>query len=118
SLPVFSSIAQRTGTWDYSVNSLDTGPIPDGDYYVAGWLDAYQSGLFDPGVDPVGVYGGATPVAIHVTDGADFAGVNFSLALAPATSRATAVHWPVPPGRSGRLKDLLDAFDRPAQQPR
>jgi hypothetical protein len=102
SVPVVSVIAQRTGASDYTINSLNTGPIPDGDYFVAAYLDAASNGVFDPADDPLGVYGGTTPIAIHVAGAADSPDVSISLQDPGSAIHANAVRWPDAP-RSGRL---------------
>jgi hypothetical protein len=116
SVPAVSVIAQRTGASDYTINSLNTGSIANGDYYVAAYLDAASNGVFDPADDPLGVYGGATPIAVHVAGAADSPNVNISLRDPGSVMVARAVQWPVA-RRSGRLEPFKD-IDGAALQPR
>jgi Bacterial Ig-like domain len=115
--PVVSVIAQRSGTSDYTINSLDTGPIPDGDYYVAAYVDINGTDMFEPADDPMGVYGGATPIAIHIAGGVDAPNTSFSLQSPVPGTSVEAVHWPGAP-RSGRLDRLLAAIGAASDPPR
>ncbi|HET6347730.1 MAG TPA: Ig-like domain-containing protein [Candidatus Krumholzibacteria bacterium] len=111
SVPVLSITAEWTGTWDYLINSLDNGPLQDGSYYVAAFMDADQNEVFDPSYDPMGVYGGATPIAVDLSQGRD--APNTSIVLndpAPAAVSLPAVRWPEAV-HLGRLKPFLDQID-------
>jgi hypothetical protein len=110
SVPVVSIVAQLNGTWDYIINSLDTGPIADGAYYVAAYRDSNNNGFFDPSVDPFGVYGGATPVASHVGNGEDTPNANLDLEILAIPAHARAIRWPDARPRD-HLKRFVDAID-------
>lgn len=110
SVPVVTNIAEWNGTWDYIINSLVNGPIPNGTYYVAAYLDADRNGVFDPANDPMGVYGGATPVAVELSHGKDAPGASIVLKDPVLAANANAVRWPLA-RRSDRLKPYLDALD-------
>ena len=113
STPVVATTALRDGRWDYVVNTLDVGPVPDGSYFVAAYLDAESNGVFDPSVDPMGVYGGASPIALHLSRGSDATETSFALNNpAPATA-APAVRWPAAPRSRllARVVDMLAAQD-------
>ncbi len=107
SVPVLSITAEWNGTWDYIINSLVT-PVPPGSYYVAAFMDADRSGSFSPGSDPIGVYGGASPIAVDLTHGNDAPNTSFTLRDPVAAADAAAVRWPVTV-RSSRLQPYLAA---------
>jgi len=106
SVPVISTFMQPDGVWDFVINSLWVGPIPDGDYYVAAYLDATVNGIFDPEEDLYGVYGGDTPAVVHVGLGVDTPNTNIVLKN-PFHANARAVRWPVA-RPSTRLKPFLE----------
>jgi len=108
SIPVLSALADAGGVWDYAINSLVT-PITPGTYYLAAFLDANQSGLFEYGVEPFGVYGGATPIAVDLSHGNDAPKTSFELDDPVVPPAGSAVRWPVT--RPSRLKPFLDAMD-------
>lgn len=109
SVPVLSVLADAPGVWDYAINSLETS-IPPGSYYVAAYLDANQNHVFEYGVEPVGVYGGASPIAVDLSHGKDAPNANFALHDPVAPARAISLAWPIRTP-SSRLKPFLDAVD-------
>jgi hypothetical protein len=111
SVPVISTEVVDGGTWDYSINELDTGPIPEGSYYVAAFMDLDDDGIFQPGSEPMGVYGGDTPIAVHVTHGVDKSDVNITLHDPAPGMRANAVRWPVS-RRSGKAQQFIEALEK------
>ena len=114
SVPVLENIAEWNGTWAYIINSLVNGPVPDGEYYVAAYMDADRNAFFDPANDPMGVYGGATPIAVDLSHGNDAPGASIVLKDPVPGANATAVRWPLA-RRSDRLKPYLDALDHLAR---
>ncbi len=109
SVPVVSTAADAGGIWDYLINSL-VSPIAPGNYYVAAFLDANQSNAFEYGIDPLGVYGGATPIAVDLSHGRDAPATSFELTDPVAPVAGRSVQWPVK-APSSRLKPFLDALD-------
>jgi len=109
SAPVLSVLADAPGVWDYAINSLEI-PVPPGTYYVAAFLDANDSHRFEYGFDPLGVYGGASPIAVDLSHGKDAPSANFELKdpVAPGSGSSVPWHIKVP---SSRLKPFLDAVD-------
>ncbi|HET6348910.1 MAG TPA: Ig-like domain-containing protein, partial [Candidatus Krumholzibacteria bacterium] len=76
STPVAYTEAYWPGSPEWGINTLDN-PLPDGNYYVAAYLDVNDNVTYDPATDAAGVYGGiATPTAIHIANGADISGIN------------------------------------------
>jgi methionine-rich copper-binding protein CopC len=80
SVPVVATSSTWSGTGTFLINSLTLGPIPNGNYYVGGFMDVNGNGLFDPQVDPFGVAGGnAHPTTIAVNSGKDFPNTTLTL---------------------------------------
>jgi hypothetical protein len=109
SVPVFAMEASWDGAWDYVINTLDVGAIPDDEYYVAAFLDYSGDGLFNPGFDPCGVYGGASPIAVNLSNGRDAPNTSFVLADPVPAAHRRAVAWPIP-AQSPRMRSFLDAL--------
>jgi hypothetical protein len=111
SFPVVSTVAERTGTWDYVVNELDVGPIAAGSYYLAAYMDLNDDGIFESAFEPMGVYGGDAPIAIHISHGVDISDVNLVMRDAGAAVHAASVRWPGAkyPGRTKRLLATIDS---------
>jgi hypothetical protein len=66
--PVAVSDAWRDEPWYFSSLGQE---IPDGDYYLAAYIDVNEDGL-NLGVDPYGWYGGpGAPIAVHLANGSD-----------------------------------------------
>jgi hypothetical protein len=104
SAPVVAVTAQWDGQWDYMINTLDTGPIPDDHYYVMAFIDTNADGAFDPSSDPMGFHGGATPIAIDLSHGRDAAALDLVL-HDPVAMTAGRIPWPDAP-RSSRLRAI------------
>ncbi|MGH8598764.1 MAG: hypothetical protein ACREXT_19105, partial [Gammaproteobacteria bacterium] len=67
--------------------------FPDDTYYVGAFLDANDNSTYDPGTDPVGIYGGATPTAIVIRDGSDRNGIVIALADPPVATASSSIPW-------------------------
>ena len=115
SVPVVSILAVDGGTWDYTINELNVGPIVEGSYYVAAYMDFNKNGLFDPGVDPSGVYGGDTPIEVHVTRTVDVSDVNIDLHDPAPPVHANSVRWPITK-RTGKAQPFIEALERASDQ--
>jgi len=114
SQPVASTTASSYGG-KYSINNIDA-MLPDGNYYVAAYIDANDSGTYDSATDPAGVYGGiATPGIVHITKGSDAFDVDFTILDSIAVTPATSVSWPTPV-KDGKLQRLYER-GRAAGQP-
>ena len=101
----------------YSINNIDA-MFPDGDYYVAAYIDANNSGVFDAATDPAGVYGGlATPGVVHIVKGSDAFNIDITVSDPVAMTRATSVAWPAPV-KDGRFQRLCDRARAAGQQAR
>jgi hypothetical protein len=80
SVPVVATSSTWSGTGTFLINSLTVGLIPNGSYYVGGFMDVNGNGLFDPQVDPFGLAGGsAHPITIAVRSGNDFPNTTLTL---------------------------------------
>jgi hypothetical protein len=91
----------------YVINSIDAGGIANGNYYVGAYLDANDSGDFEPLNDPAGLFGGNPPTAINLSNGSDAANKNFPIQDALPGLRAGSVHWKSTP-HAKWLKNLSD----------
>ncbi|HKW14912.1 MAG TPA: Ig-like domain-containing protein [Candidatus Krumholzibacteria bacterium] len=111
SVPVISIIAVDGGTWDYVINELDVGPIAAGSYYVAAYMDLSDDGLFNPGDDPMGVYGGDTPIEVHVAHGLDVSDVNIVLHDPSLAVHTNSVRWPITK-RTGKAQPFIEALEK------
>ena len=88
SLLVASTEAYRDSPWFF--NTL-FDEIPDGDYYLAAYLDVNDDGL-DLSVDPYNWYGGpGAPIALHLFDGHDVGDIVLPLSD-PVPGLASAGH--------------------------
>lgn len=82
-----------SGVWVF--NNLGEGPS-SGSFYVGAYLDADDSGSYDPGSDPAGFYGGiGSPTAISVANGRDTNDIVIPILDAAATNSSMAVKWTV-----------------------
>lgn len=93
----------------------------DDTYYVGAFLDGNDNLVYDPGTDPIGIFGGmATPTAIDVLDGSDQTDIVITLFDPPALVAGTSVQWPTHPKR--QLPSWVRAFasaiatDQPTRQ--
>ena len=69
--------------------------IPDGDYYVAAFLDVDGSETFTASVDPWGVYGGsAARNVVHIENGNDIFGILIPISDPANSASSSAVVWP------------------------
>jgi len=114
--PVASTEASWPDSPFYVINSVEAGAIPNGNYYVGAFLDANDSGFFDPATDPAGLFGGAPPTAINLANGSD--GIDKDILIGdPAPGlRSSAVQWKGKAPRTAWLRHLSDAVR--AAQPR
>ncbi len=81
--------------------------FPAGSYYVGAYLDADDSGTFNPNADPAGFYGDP-PTAITVADGSDANDIAIAIVDPPISAPSTAsVTW------RGRTPRELPAWFRP-----
>jgi hypothetical protein len=80
---------------DWRFNTLDDG-LADGTYYAGAYLDVNTNGTYDPGTDPVGLYGGDPPTPIHIENGSDAVGLVITMEdpAAPFVTSPSVV-WPV-----------------------
>ncbi|HEX5133282.1 MAG TPA: Ig-like domain-containing protein [Candidatus Krumholzibacteria bacterium] len=113
-------------SWPYDTsfrfNALDNA-LADGTYYVGAILDVNNSVAYEPGVDPVGLYGGIdTPIPVHIANGSDALGLNVSMTDPAPGTRASAAttgpRLPPPVHRAPWLAKLAEAIHRDAAMPR
>ena len=100
--PDYSTTASWPVDSEWAVDELDTGPL-DGVYFVGAFLDANNNSQLDAG-DPLGLYGGATPIPIVIQNGGDAVGVVITLEDPKAATAFAAVTWPKPRNRAPWLK--------------
>jgi hypothetical protein len=85
SVPIVSTTSTWSGTGSFAINSLTVGPIANGNYYLGGFMDVNDNGLYDPETDPFGTVNmGNAPQVLAVNSGEDFP--NTTLTLTDPTS--------------------------------
>jgi hypothetical protein len=80
--------------YEYKVDEFEDGLAP-GTYYVGAYLDFDLNGMYDPGVDPAGFYGGIQSL-IPITLGAGEDAFNINITIedpAAASSAGGSVSW-------------------------
>ncbi len=88
-----------TVSWPYNVefrfDTFDNGLL-DGTYYAAAYLDVNSNGVYDPNTDPAGIYGGVSPIPIHLENGNDVLGITIVMVDPVVVGQASpGVAWPV-----------------------
>lgn len=95
--PVAVAVVTLENAGKYVLNNIDS-PFEDGDYYVAAFVDANDSGSFEGATDPVTLYGGfATPTTLHLVQGSDALGIDLAVTSPAALNSSVSVTWPLPP---------------------
>ncbi|HKW13762.1 MAG TPA: hypothetical protein VJS69_04665, partial [Candidatus Krumholzibacteria bacterium] len=72
--------------------------VPDGDYYLFSYSDLNGNDIYEPGIDPAGMYGGFDfPTVLHVSHGADFLNLVIPIQdpIAPGRIQAAQPSWPM-----------------------
>jgi methionine-rich copper-binding protein CopC len=95
--PIVGTVTDWPNNPFYFISSLEVGPIPDGNYYIGAFLDANDSGTFEPAFDPAGLFGGAPPTAINLSNGNDAFEKNFMLVDPIPGASTTSARWPTSP---------------------
>ncbi|HEU4929913.1 MAG TPA: hypothetical protein VFU38_08785, partial [Candidatus Krumholzibacteria bacterium] len=106
-------VATYEGWWPYDVEWILNdlwNDFEEGDYYLSAYIDADSSLAYEPGIDPSGVYGGDTPIVLHLVNGADYFDIVIPVDYAPAI-RSQRVTWPQRT-RSVELQRLQDLFTK------
>lgn len=109
SVPVASTEASWPDSPFFVINSIEAGPIPNGNYYVGAFLDANDNTTFDPATDPAGLFGGDPPTAISLVNGID--GIDKDIVMGDPLPglRSSAVHWKGKGPRATWLRQLSAA---------
>ncbi len=70
--------------------------IPEGDYYLAAFMDTNNNQSYDAAVEPAGLYGTlAQPTVVHMSNGTDTKNISFEVVDVPgAPASSTSVVWP------------------------
>ncbi len=115
--PDYSTFAFWPYDPEWAFVSYDAGPS-DGTYYLGAFLDANDSGVFEPVIDPSGF---DTENEIVVDNGSDWIGLFITIfdpvpgATAPA---AAASSWKVQATQRSELRDLVRRLSDAAQRRR
>lgn len=101
--PDYTTDATWPDNTEFWFGSYYNGPS-SGTYYLGAFLDVNDNFVYDPGVDPVGFYGGATKNEIAVEHGSDWNGIALYVqdpvpgAAAVTTSRSSS-KWEIRPAK-------------------
>lgn len=77
----------------YSIFDIFDG-FPAGTYYVSAFLDRDGDRMYNPSDDPLGFYGGDSPIPVTLSRGSDAQNVSITL-NPPLPGAAAPVAWPV-----------------------
>lgn len=95
---------------------------PAGTFYLGAYVDSNDSGTYDPGIDPVGYYGGGSLTEIAIANGSDVNGIQLVVEdPVPGAETGAAITWTVREPMGGesyaRLAKLARSL-RPGNVPR
>ena len=109
SLPVATNVIRLRYQTEFLFHSFIQS-IPDGEYYLAAFMDLNGTDSYEPAVDPAGMYtSDGSPIAVHISKGSDILDTSISLSDPVMVKSSSSVRWPAPKRNTGfeRLASLV-----------